>query len=72
MRFEPQDFIAQLASLAPEPGVHLSRFHSVFAPNSKHRIQVTPGQRGKGREQAKVAASNWLEKMPEERHRAMT
>ena len=59
--FEPQDFIARLAALAPEPRVHLTRFHGVFAANSKHRIQVTPGQRGKGRGQAKVAANNGLE-----------
>ena len=59
-------------SPGPEPGVRLTHFHGVFAPNSKHRIQVTPGQRGKGRGQAKVAASNWLEKTPQERYRAMT
>ena len=70
--FKPLDFIARLAALAPEPGVNLTRCHGVFDPNSKHRIQVTPGQRGKGRGQAKVAASNWLEKTPQERHRAMT
>ena len=46
--FEPLDFIARLAALAPEPRVNLTRFHGVFAPNSKHRIQVTPGKRGKG------------------------
>ena len=71
MRFEPLDFIAGLAALAPDPRVHLSRCHGVFAANSKHRIQVTPGKRGKGRGQAKVAANNGLEKTPEERHRAM-
>ena len=70
--FEPLDFIARLAALAPEPRVHLTRFHGVFAPNSKHRIQVTPDKRGKGRGQAKVTASNWLEKTPQEPHRAMT
>ena len=63
---------APLAALAPEPRVHLTRRHGVFAPNSKHRIQITPGQRGKGGVQAKVAANNWLEKTPEERHWAMT
>ena len=72
VRFEPLDFIARLAALAPEPKVNLTRFHGVFAPNSKHRIQVTPGKRGKGRGQAKAAANNWLEKTPAERHRAMT
>ena len=70
--FEPQDFIARLAALAPKPRVHLTRFHGVFAANSKHRIQVTSGKRGKVRGQAKVAASNWLEKTPQERQRAMT
>ena len=61
----------RMAALAPEPRVNLTRCHDVFALNSKHRIQVTPGKRGKGREQAKVAANNWLEKT-QERHRAMT
>lgn len=27
---------------------HLTRFHGVFAPNSKHRALVTPAKRGKG------------------------
>ena len=72
MIFEPLDFIARLAALAPEPKVHLSRRHGVFTPNSKHRIQVTPGKRGKGGGHAKVAANNGLEKTLEARHRAMT
>lgn len=50
---------------------NLTRFHGVFAPNSKQRVRITPAKRGKGRGQAKFAASSWLEKMPEERHRAM-
>ena len=72
MIFEPLDFIARLAALAPEPKVHLSRCHGVFTPNSKHRIQVTPGKRGKGGGHAKVAANKGLEKTLEARHRAMT
>ena len=39
--FEPLDFIARLAALVPKPRVHLTRFHGVFAPNSKHRAIVT-------------------------------
>lgn len=35
--FEPLDFIARLAALVPKPRFHLTRFHGVFAPNSKHR-----------------------------------
>ena len=46
------------------PPINLGRF--------RHRIQATPGKRGKGIGQAKVAANNGLEKTPQERHRAMT
>jgi hypothetical protein len=45
----------------------VTRFHGVFAPNSKHRIDVTPAKRGKGR----VKQEN-EEKTPEQRHQAMT
>jgi len=40
--FEPLDFIARLAALVPKPRVTLTRFHGVFAPNSRHRALVTP------------------------------
>ena len=46
--FEPVDFIAKLAARVPKPRVNLTRFHGVFAPNSKHRARVTPAKRGKG------------------------
>jgi Putative transposase len=46
--FEPLDFIARLAALVPKLRVNLTRYHGVFAPNSKHRALVTPGKRGKG------------------------
>ena len=46
--FEPLDFIAKLAALAPNSRVNLTRFHGVFAPNSKYRTEVTPARRGKG------------------------
>lgn len=39
--FEPLDFIARLVALVPKPRVHLTRFHGVFAPNSRYRAQVT-------------------------------
>jgi len=38
--FEPLDFIARLAALVPRPRVNLTRYHGVFAPNSKYRMQV--------------------------------
>ena len=40
--FEPLDFISRLISLIPRPRVNLTRFHGVFAPNSKHRGLITP------------------------------
>lgn len=46
--FEPPDFIARPAALVPKPRVNLIRFHGVFAPNSTHRVLVTPAKRGKG------------------------
>jgi len=45
--FEPVDFIAKLAALVPKPRVNLTRYHGVFAPNSRHRVSVTPARRGK-------------------------
>ena len=39
--FEPLDFISRLVALVPKPRVNLTRFHSVFAPNSKYRARVT-------------------------------
>ncbi len=62
--FEPLDFISKLASLVPKPRVNLTRFHGVFAPNSKHRTLVTPARRGKSLQEEN--------KRPEEKHRAMT
>ena len=40
--FEPLNFIARLAALVPKPRLNLTRFHGVFASNSKHRARVTP------------------------------
>ena len=70
--FQPLDFIAKLAALVPKPRVNLTRFHGVFAPNSQHRVQVTPAKRGKKPNKLEKAGTDWLEKSPEERHRAMT
>ena len=65
--FEPLDFIAKLAALVPKPRVNLTRFHGVFAPNSKHRVEVTPAKRGKGRTRQENE-----DKTPEQRHQSMT
>jgi hypothetical protein len=70
--FEPLDFIAKLAALVPKPRVNLTRFHGVFAPNSKHRVQVTPAKRGKRPDKSEGLDTDWCDKSPAERHRAMT
>jgi hypothetical protein len=66
--FEPLDFIARLVALVPKPRVNLTRFHGVFAPNSKHRALVTPAQRGRGN-QVRVTDEPLT---PAERHTSMT
>jgi hypothetical protein len=68
--FEPLDFISKLAALVPKPRVNLTRFHGVFAPNSKHRARVTPGKRGKGRKFN--ATDDSQDKSPEECKASMT
>jgi len=65
--FEPLDFIAKLAALVPKPGVNLTRFHGVFAPNSTYRIDVTLARRGKGR-----CRLEDKDQTPGQRHQAMT
>lgn len=69
--FEPLDFIARLAALVPKSRVNLTRFHGVFAPNSKHRGLVTPAGRGKGSRKARDKAHS-DDKTEAERHAVMT
>ncbi|MSQ69366.1 MAG: hypothetical protein EXR83_14455 [Gammaproteobacteria bacterium] len=40
--FEPLDFIARLAALAPTPRVNLTRYHGLLAPNHRQREPVAP------------------------------
>jgi hypothetical protein len=68
--FEPLDFIARLAALVPRPRVNLTRFHGVFAPNSKYRARVTPAKRGRGGQRA--ATGDGEEATPAERRASMT
>jgi hypothetical protein len=67
--FESLDFISKLAALVPKPRVNLTRFHGVFAPNSKHRALVTPGRRGKGRTPG--VSDDTQDKSPEKRRASM-
>ena len=55
--FEPLDFIARLAALVPKPRFHLTRFHGVFAPNSKHRAMVTREAKEKNGQSTAIEAS---------------
>jgi ferredoxin-like protein FixX len=59
-----------LAALVPKPRVNLTRFHGVFAPNSKHRALVTPAKRGKGNKSH--AHNETEERTLVERHSAIT
>jgi hypothetical protein len=63
---EPHDFISKLAALAPKPRVNLTRFHCVFASNSRHRVDVMPTKRGKGSKHYESGG-----KTPQQRHRAI-
>jgi hypothetical protein len=65
--FEPLDFISKLTALVPRPRVNLTRYHGVFAPNSKNRARVTHGGLGKGR---KTRASDDSQDTTPEEHRA--
>ena len=61
--------MAKLAALVPKPRANLTRFHGVLAPNSKHRINVTPAKRGKGPSQQDLK-SNKDTKPPVNEHKA--
>ena len=49
----------------------LTRFHGVLAPNSKHRINVTPAKRGKGANQQDLKSKKDAEP-PVNEHKEMT
>ena len=69
--FEPLDFIAKLAALVPRPRANLTRYHGVLAPNSKHRVNVTPAKRGKGSSSQGLQSTNKAD-TPADEHREMT
>jgi hypothetical protein len=63
---------SKLAALVPKPRTNLTRFHGVFASNSKFRVRVTPAKRGSGRKRRQPTGGSWLDKTPAERHASMT
>jgi len=68
--FEPLDFISRLVSLVPKPRVNLTRFHGVFAPNSKYRTLVTPAKQGRGKKVK--TADDAQDQTPAEKRASMT
>jgi hypothetical protein len=42
LRLSPTQCMGRLAALIPPPRAHLTRFHGVFAPHSKHRSRIIP------------------------------
>jgi hypothetical protein len=54
-----------------QPGNEIHGVHGVFVPNSKRRVQVTPAKRGT-KVDSESPDIDWLDKSPEDRHRAIT
>ena len=70
--FEPRDFLSRLAALVPAPGVNLTRFHGVFAPNHRLRARIVPGRGDQRAEEtqsatpgraAPAARMNWARRL---------
>jgi hypothetical protein len=64
------DFLARLAALVPSPGVNLTRYHGVFAPNHRLRALLVPSKRGgsrsgegQGSAVPKHAAMSWAQRL---------
>ena len=68
--FESLDFIARLTALVPKHRVNLTRFHGLFAPNSRYRGRVTRALRGRGGRH--LATGDLDEPTPVERRASMT
>jgi hypothetical protein len=44
LRLQPTQFLGRLSTLVPPPRSHLTRFHGIFAPHSKHPGRIVPAQ----------------------------
>ena len=61
---DPLDFIARLATLVPRPRLNLTRFHGVFAPNSKQREHIVPRHEPKAQAPDKpLAPMTWMQRL---------
>ena len=65
--FSPMDFMARLAALIPPPRLNLTRYHGVFASNSKLRPLITKPQRKANKSSIKKHSHstriNWAERL---------
>ena len=68
--FEPLDFIVRLAALVQKQRVNLTRFHGVFAPNSKYRAVMTLAKRGQTNKSE--STEGCVEEVLAQRHAAMS
>lgn len=55
-----------------KPRVSLTGFHGVFAPNSNHRVTITPAKRGKGASKVGTVHTEPEGRTPMEQRVAMT
>ena len=61
---DPLDFIARLAALVPRPRLNLTRFHGVFAPNSKQREHIVPKRQPEAQAPDKpTAPMTWMQRL---------
>ena len=61
---EPLDFIARLAALVPRPRLNLTRFHGIFAPNSRHRHEIVPRRPwGRVDDDKPLAPMSWAQRL---------
>jgi len=60
--------ISRLVALVPKPRANLTRFHGVFAPNSKYRSKVIPARRDKRK---KCHSADEADRTPAEKRSSM-
>ena len=65
--FSPMDFMARLAALIPPPRLNLTRYHGIFASNSKLRPLITKPQRKAAqlsiKKHSHSSRINWAERL---------
>jgi hypothetical protein len=42
--FSPLEFLEKLSAIVPKPRTHVTRYHGLFAPHSKHRNKIVKGK----------------------------